>query len=327
MGQILHKNAKTTIKVREEIQNSKESGYKLAKKFGLNVKTIYKWRKKESVFDSKSGVDGSLQSVLTIQEQQIICEIRKLTFLSQSDLLVALKPYIPTLTRSNLSRLLIRNKLNKVPKEVLEHKKFKDYKPGFIHIDSTEIRIKKDRFVLFVAIDRATRFIFTKLFEQKTMENSRIFLEEVLKEFPFKIQKILTDNGSEFTYQLLPEKLRPKKKLHFFDEICKREEIEHRLTKFKSPWTNGMVERANRRIKEATTYKFFYETKNEFEEHLSYFLIEYNFHTKLPTIRDKTPYEKILEYFEKEPSLFSENPNQKKWGGYILLKTSLCHLC
>jgi len=38
MGNILHLNAKTTIRIRKEIQESKESILKLAKKYSLNPK-------------------------------------------------------------------------------------------------------------------------------------------------------------------------------------------------------------------------------------------------------------------------------------------------
>ena len=44
MGQILHKCATTTRRIRTEIQQSKESVAVLAKKFGINIKTVYKWK-------------------------------------------------------------------------------------------------------------------------------------------------------------------------------------------------------------------------------------------------------------------------------------------
>jgi transposase InsO family protein len=40
--------------------------------------------------------------------------------------------------------------------------------------------------------------------------------------------------------------------LHPFQEICRANGIEHRLTKPNHPWTNGQVERMNRTLKEAT---------------------------------------------------------------------------
>jgi transposase InsO family protein len=39
---------------------------------------------------------------------------------------------------------------------------------------------------------------------------------------------------------------------HAFELACAKNDIDHRLTKPKHPWTNGQVERMNRTIKEAT---------------------------------------------------------------------------
>jgi len=45
MGSILHPNAKTTPKIREEIQNSTQSYANLAKMYHLNIKTVQNGRK------------------------------------------------------------------------------------------------------------------------------------------------------------------------------------------------------------------------------------------------------------------------------------------
>jgi len=55
MGSILHANAKTTPRVREEMQNSKESILALAERYNLNPKTVEKWKKADSLEDKKSG--------------------------------------------------------------------------------------------------------------------------------------------------------------------------------------------------------------------------------------------------------------------------------
>ena len=45
MGNILHANAKTTPRIRKEIQESTESFVKIAKKYNINPKTAEKWKK------------------------------------------------------------------------------------------------------------------------------------------------------------------------------------------------------------------------------------------------------------------------------------------
>jgi uncharacterized protein YjcR len=64
MGQILHGCARTTEAVRRAIQDSQESLKVLAKRYGINPKTVAKWKKRNSVSDRPTGpkmaaLDGS----------------------------------------------------------------------------------------------------------------------------------------------------------------------------------------------------------------------------------------------------------------------------
>ncbi|ETZ05274.1 integrase core domain protein [Holospora undulata HU1] len=79
-----------------------------------------------------------------------------------------------------------------------------------------------------------------------------MFLRNLIEHCPFKITKIRTDNGAQFTYALLAEHLCPTPP-HPFDATCKAYKLEHRLTQFRHPWTNGQVEGTNRMIKQYTT--------------------------------------------------------------------------
>ena len=55
MGQVLHGCAATTEAVRRAIQHSQESLRLLAKRYGINPKTVDKWRKRTSVADLPTG--------------------------------------------------------------------------------------------------------------------------------------------------------------------------------------------------------------------------------------------------------------------------------
>ena len=132
MGNILHSNAKTTPRIREEIQNSKESLVKIAKKYGISVKTVSKWKRNISIQDKPSGPKIARSSLSSL-EQNIICEFRRTTKFSLDKIFISLKDQIPSLTRSNLHRVLQKNNLSVLPKEEKpERKKFKEYPIGYI---------------------------------------------------------------------------------------------------------------------------------------------------------------------------------------------------
>lgn len=68
---------------------------------------------------------------------------------------------------------------------------------------------------------------------------------------------MLTDNGKEFTDRLFASREREPRGHHVFDQLCNALGIEHRLTKPKTPQTNGMVERFNGRISDVlNTHRF-----------------------------------------------------------------------
>ena len=56
MGQVHHGSATTTAAVRRAIQNSQESLRGLAQRYGINPKTVAKWRKRAFVADLPTGL-------------------------------------------------------------------------------------------------------------------------------------------------------------------------------------------------------------------------------------------------------------------------------
>ena len=308
MGQILHARAKTTHRIREEIQNSQESIRKLASKHNINFKTVLKWKNRDSVEDRSMGAK-KLNTVLTKLEEKIICVFRKTTSLPLDDCYLALRDQISNLSRSNLHRCLKRNGLSVLPKEeknIREKKKFKNYEIGYLHIDITEVKLET-KFYIFVAIDRISKFVVVRIFEKQTIENAVNFLQEVIESFPYKIHRILTDNGAQFTYQLLAKHLRPRA-FHPFDLLCKKHTIRHKLTKFRHPWTNGQVERFNRTLKDGTVKTYHYDSLKQLEKHLQEFVLAYNFAKRLKSLKFKNPFEFIIEKFKEKPNLFYQNP-------------------
>ena len=106
--------------------------------------------------------------------------------------------------------------------KVTPKKTFKDYEPGFIHIDIKYLPQTPDetsRCYLFVAIDRTTRWDFMHICGDMTEASSVDFLRRLKLPSPIKINKILTDNGSQFTDRFATKDKKPSGK-HAFDVAC-----------------------------------------------------------------------------------------------------------
>ena len=261
-------------------------------------------------------------TVLTSEEEAMIIVFRKHTLLPLDDCLYALQETIPHLTRSSLHRCLQKHGISRLPDMREENaqkpkKKFKLYPIGFFHIDIAEVRTEQGKLHLFVAIDRTSKFAFAKLFNRATMLNAKEFLEQLLANVPYKIHTVLTDNGIQFAD--LPKNRKGITAMlrgHPFDRVCKRHNIEHRLTKPNHPWTNGQVERMNRTIKDATVHRYYYQTHQQLQEHLDTFLCAYNFAKRLKTINGLTPYQFIVKEWGDKPELFIREQTHLNLGLY-----------
>ena len=321
MGQVLHGSARTTEAVRRAIQHSQESLRALSRRYGINPKTVAKWKKRGSVADLPTGPKEAHSTSLSLEEEAIIVAFRRHTLLPLDDCLYALLPTIPRLTRSSLHRCLQRHGISRLPDtdgDKPKRKKFKLYPIGYFHIDIAELRTAEGKLYLYVAVDRTSKFAFVQLVSRTGRASASAFLEALIAAASYKIHTVLTDNGIQFTF---PPRYAngptATYMTHMFDMRCREHGIEHRLTKIKSPWTNGQVERMNRTIKDATVKRFHYEKHDQLRQHLSDFIDAYNYARRLKTLRGLTPYEFICKCWTTDPQRFRINPHHQRPGPNI----------
>ncbi|MBL4769205.1 MAG: IS481 family transposase [Rhodobacteraceae bacterium] len=310
MGQIRHGCATTTHASRATIQRSQARTSALSREFGINVKTVAKWRKRETVEDRKTGPTDPSSTVLSTDEEAMVVAFRRHTLLPLDDCLYALQPTIPKLTRSSLHRCLQRHGISRLPDmegDKPKRQKFKRYPIGYFHIDIAELRTIEGKLYLFVAIDRTSKFAVAQMVDKANRKTAWEFLEMVLEAVPYNIHTILTDNAIQFCEQPRNRNT-PYSRPMRFDIICAANGIEHRLTKPNHPWTNGQVERMNRTIKDATVKRYHYDNHDHLRSHLGDFLDAYNYARRLKTPSGLTPYEYICKIWTSEPDRFILNP-------------------
>lgn len=95
-------------------------------------------------------------------------------------------------------------------------------------------------FYQWTAIDECTRVRFVYGFEKHSPENTVKFFKMLQKAFPFQIQTVLTDNGTEFTYKYISDTGKSP-----LDIMLEAMGIPHKLIPPRTPWHNGKVERSH----------------------------------------------------------------------------------
>jgi transposase InsO family protein len=184
-------------------------------------------------------------------------------------------------------------------------KTFKDYKPGFLQGEIKYLPHMPDetlRRYLFVAIDRATRWIYLHIYGAMT-ERSRVdFLRRLKLASPIKISKRLTDNSSQFTDRFTAKNKKPSGN-HAFEKVCTGMNIEHCLAPPRHPQTNGMAERFNGRISELIEQARF-DSRADLESTLINYLKFYNHHIPQRAIGSTTPIQALKEWQKRKPERF-----------------------
>ena len=305
----LHANATTTPRTRAYIQQSLASTASLAREPGVHPRTVARWKARHEVHD-RSHVPHRLATAISLWEEALILELRRTLGLPLDDILEAMRRCVnPKLSRSGLHRCLKRHGLSarlapdKAPSLAFET----DRPAGFIHIDVKYLPpLNRQRAYAYVAIDRATRFVYLEILRDRRGTTASDFLQRFLASFPLKVHTILTDNGAEFTDRFaVDKKAKPQDRPsghHPFDRICREGAIRHQLTKPFRPQTNGMVERFNRRLgdhlnrlpQNRVAHHRRFQSHAERDAYLLAFVADYN-QTRLRCLNYQAPAEALAK--------------------------------
>jgi transposase InsO family protein len=316
----LHGSARTTPRVRAELQAAQEATRALAARYGLNPKTVAKWRRRATTADAPMGPSRARSTTLTEAEEAIVVEFRRRTLLPLDDVLGCLRESIPRLTRSALHRCLVRHGISRLPRDegnASKRGRFAETTIGYVHIDVCELRLAEGKLFMFLAIDRVSKFAHVAFFDANTKLNGAAFLREVVAAFPYRLPTVLTDNGMAFADLPKNRGRHPEIEAifggHIFDRVCDEHGITHKLTKPYHPWTNGQAERMNRTVKaasrrDAAVKAFHYPDPEALKAHVLAFVTAYNFAKHLKRLRWRTPFQAVCDAWKGDPSPFKVDP-------------------
>lgn len=155
------------------------------------------------------------------------------------------------------------------------------YPGAQVQIDTKHFYVLGMRFYLFCAVDCKSRYGYVYCYRNISSASGADFLQRVIDYFPFKVEAVQTDNGSEYLLN--------------FHKACTQLELIHYFSFPHTPKMNGRAERIIRTV----VYEYFnwqYDLLPDLDEinrHATIFNTKYNtkrFHQKLGYI---TPQEYV----------------------------------
>jgi len=304
-----HRNATTNINQRLSIQSASSTvtSRELADQLCVSSKTVGKWRGRETTGDLSSR-PHTIHYALDDEEQRLVVWLRE-HGLMLDDIWQGLQTHLPHINRTNTYRTLDRHELGRLPKEETGTGEFAAYSPGFLHVDWFYLpRLEDERRYCIVAIDRATRWLRVGFYEHMDKANSIDFLAKTLRELPFTVYVVLTDNGVCFTNRWYTGSRGGARQTADFTAWCAYLGIEHRLTKVKHPWTNGLAENTVKQIKTNTTKRHELNCYSQAEECIDAYVLYHNYRKRHRALDWQTSYDTVLMWHEKEPAIFKEDP-------------------
>ncbi|MBU2632522.1 DDE-type integrase/transposase/recombinase, partial [Patescibacteria group bacterium] len=154
------------------------------------------------------------------------------------------------------------------------------------HVDTIILTLSGGGYrYLITAIDEVSKLAYARLYSTHASRNARDFLERLVYVTDQKIINLHTDNGSEFQKE--------------FGEACKQLAIPRWYSRPHTPKDNAVLERFNRTIQE----EFVTMTEQDplfipdFNNVLTEWLIEYNYHRPHQTLDYKSPLVYLDSYY------------------------------
>jgi len=191
----IHKNARTTPKVRQEIQKSKESNSELARRYGIDIATVRKWRSRDFVTDAPV-IQKKTRFSFNPWQTFIILHLRCYLYLGLDDLLTITNAYIkPNTSRSALSRLLKKHYVSKmcnvlpIPDGSSQGEHLKSSPLGTLQVSMIPTLSVKNNY-LFIAYEHHSRYLFGGLMDKNEVST---WLKKCIRESPVLVQHLLLD--------------------------------------------------------------------------------------------------------------------------------------
>lgn len=274
-------------------EETNDAGF-VCRRCGISRPTLRKWWRRYQV----NGIDGleglsrrphhSPKTKAGKPEQQLILKLRKTRNLGARRIQSELKRlHEVSLSLATIHKVLLKYQVKPIRKfrKKTDYIRYERPIPGDrVQMDTCKIA---PGLYQYTSVDDCTRYRVLRLYKRRTAANTLDFLDCVIEEMPFPIQRIQTDRGREFFAVKVQEKLK---------EYC----IKFRPNKPGSPHLNGKVERSQK-----TDKTEFYSTIDLDGDNLDDLLAEwqhyYNWERPHSAHHGKSPMERYCDLMHDTP--------------------------
>ncbi len=273
---------------------------RVCRRFGISRKSFYKWKRRHAEHGDAGLCDRPrtphrspratardiISKILYLRQHYHFGPGRIAAYLHRFHQIV--------IAVSSVHRILARHGMNRLPanqKHQPHGKRWQRYeKPQPGHRLQLDVKFleripgTRRRLYQFTAIDDCTRIRVLKIYDACNQRTAILFIDDVLRRLPFRVQVVQTDNGAEFQSQ--------------FHWHLETRDIRHVYIRPRTPRLNGKVERSHR-VDDQEFYQLldkggvtddihlFNEKLREWEDY-------YNYHRPHGALGGQTPYERLL---------------------------------
>lgn len=247
-----------------EYQRNEHTVTETAIRYHLSRKTVYKWRKRwdgtaKSLMDQSRRPKSSPKKQTEDEIRLVKRQAKKYKW--QDHILAYQGAMERGYTRCfGCFTKTVRKLLDQKPKRTKKKRKNKPYQRADYPGQKVQVDVKYvpsscvtdgRKYYQYTAVDECSRWTYRYMYDEHSTESSIQFLHRLVKEAPFQIKRIQTDNGNEWTKQLTSNDPR---NLTSFELGLKAYGIEYQRIRVATPRHNGKVERQHR-IDQARFYK------------------------------------------------------------------------
>ncbi len=182
---------------------------------GVSRPRLRKWRRRyvargAAGLTSRSRRPRQSSCKVRVREEELICSLRRERRLGSKRLRnELLRLHGLRLSAATIHKVLVGHQLNRLPeRRPRRHHSCRYSRP--IPGDRVQMDVCKigPGCYQYTAIDDCSRYAVVSLYDRRTAKNTLRFLDKVVEQMPFAIQRIQTDRGREFFAIEVQERLR-----------------------------------------------------------------------------------------------------------------------